>query len=1165
MFDMISFEKVLGDIGSAEKSVREEAERSLRQWRLEDRDRLFMLVLEALRSNSDEQVRLQSALLLRSLLNRSPLGGGDCPALDQQERDQARRDRERLQSLGNGSGWRAGRTEHNILEQRPIENGHIPGETEEEDEIVWRELGEQTQGTIKVALLNCLEQEPANRVRNTLCDVTAELAKFLLPRNMWPDFNNKLGSMVHSQCTNKQKASLRIFSEILPVVAHQFAANPDVTLNIVLNSLASPDAAVRFECMGFITSIVEDGNKKLWKRLTVVVPTILEVLDQMINTNNDYAGEFLQYLIRITDTNVLFLKPHLSLVVDKLMNIANSEENDDEYKQYAVEALLCIAEAKPKLAKQLPKYVQRMTELLMKFMLEIKDEKYSAWLDSGEEEQDEQRNYDLGEEGIDRLIKAFSELEEINEVINIVYAIVGDFLQRSEWQYRFVAIMTISQTVEYIPEDILEDHLDHIMKILLQHLKDHDRHVRFASCQGLGQISLDHQPYVQERYHNEVIPLLIETFDDEHHRVQSHAAAAFVNYCEEIQKIQMMPYVDTVMKKLLPRVKLQTNRLVREQAITAIAVVAAVTEESFMPYYSVVLPLIKGIIQDCLSAEERTCRGKAIECISIIGLSVGKNNFAGDAHEIMNAFLHITNAKMDDADPVKEYVQEALGRMCRAMEDDFVHYLPHIIPNLINILSAQPSTFNNTEAQKDENEDMTMVMLADNKCVGLKTSMIEDQERVLDLLSTCVEVLREKFRDWIAPVTTALLPLLRYLLSDDVKQKALNTMAELLDAAKAVAQEMNGDNRMLLAMLTNVADVVFKNLYDAHERENIDLEIMIAEATGLNYCLEKAGPGVLPPQTVKVFTEKLFKLLHQSTERRAQCSLRKHDDDVDEEEIENIDEEERQEQSLRTALVDVLGGLMEHHPDEFMSEAAVPCIRFIQANLQKSAKPDDRTLALYACDDILMSLGEKGVALWDSFMGAMLESIVDSDAGVRQAACYGIIQAAPYSHFAPFAQRAASNLLQLLNEYPSKSKDAAVAMDDAVAAIGDLVIHHEKHLADPKRCLAAWIDNLPLKHDEEEAQRVHEILVNLIQSNNSSILGERNENVPKLVSIMTSIYRSNYSNAVTDEKIRGLIGNLGYSYIEGMQAKLSKKQQKKVGRIFQDIQQQQAANGGPPK
>lgn len=59
--------------------------------------------------------------------------------------------------------------------------------------------------------------------------------------------------------------------------------------------------------------------------------------------------------------------------------------------------------------------------------------------------------------------------------------------------------------------------------------------------------------------------------------------------------------------------------------MTTVATVADTLEEHFLQYYDRFMPLLKYLVANSVQKENRLLRGKTIECISLIGLAVGKD------------------------------------------------------------------------------------------------------------------------------------------------------------------------------------------------------------------------------------------------------------------------------------------------------------------------------------------------------------------------------------------------------------------------------------------------------------------------------------------------------------------------------------------------------------
>eukprot|EP00961_Rhodomonas_salina_P282860 3822750-Rhodomonas_salina.1 len=57
------------------------------------------------------------------------------------------------------------------------------------------------------------------------------------------------------------------------------------------------------------------------------------------------------------------------------------------------------------------------------------------------------------------------------------------------------------------------------------------------------------------------------------------------------------------------------------------------------------------MLLQCTSKEHRLLRGKTMECVSLIGIAVGRDTFIADAKEIMDQFQATQSTNMDPDDP----------------------------------------------------------------------------------------------------------------------------------------------------------------------------------------------------------------------------------------------------------------------------------------------------------------------------------------------------------------------------------------------------------------------------------------------------------------------------------------------------------------------------------
>ena len=131
---------------------------------------------------------------------------------------------------------------------------------------------------------------------------------------------------------------------------------------------------------------------------------------------------------------------------------------------------------------------------------------------------------------------------------------------------------------------------------------------------------------MQKRYHQQLFSVLIPALEDPEPRVHSHAAAALINFCEGVEHDTLVPYLDSIVQRLLRLLNptgdgSQVHGYVQEQAITTLAMVADASESTFAKHYLVIMPLLLNVLRNAKNAERehQFLRIKTMECASLIG------------------------------------------------------------------------------------------------------------------------------------------------------------------------------------------------------------------------------------------------------------------------------------------------------------------------------------------------------------------------------------------------------------------------------------------------------------------------------------------------------------------------------------------------------------------
>jgi importin-5 len=998
----------------------------------------------------------------------------------------------------------------------------------------------EVQQTVKSHLLSALENETNNAVRHRICDVVGELGSYLLldeKEGKWPELQPKLFQLLSSPNPIQRESGLRVLRDLVPSVGMNLIKNhKDSFMQVLKNSMEDERVGNRAQAVLIVCSIAENLPAKFWKPFQQAfgVPVLQVIKSLCASGHEDEVQSCLESLIGVVEEEPLYVKPFLGEFCQFGFELSNNKDLEEGTRQLAFEMLVSFCEKKSKLCQKIPNFIPMAVRTCMTLMTEMDDSDVSAWAarfsDSDNDSGEDATMYDIGEENIDRFARSFGGAL----VLPVVFAVVGEFI-RQTWQHKVAAIMSISQCAEVIEDDA---HTDAIVQLLLGSLEDAHPRVRYAALHALGQSSTDCAPHIQEAWHEQVLPALTKAIDDPVLRVGSHACAAFVNFAEECDADILLPHMDLLMEKLFRRLAPANARQVRENAITSIAVIAGVTERHFIKFYPHVMPLLKDIVVNAVGKEERTLRGKAFECLSLLGMAVGKQTFLPDALEAMGAIttLQHQNQLDDEEGTLKSFVYESLQRICKVLDSDFAKFLPSVLPPLLAAFNLQPQEVTAPEDQ----QDMTLMMLGNSKCVGLKTSHIEDLQSALTTVSSFVELMGGSYRECVKETAIRLLPLLEFQFDDEVKSLAITTWGHLVKCASDA-----GDVALVSDLLKGYLDYATKTM--PHEE---DLDILEVQARGISACISAAPTGAIDGARGQEILTLVFKLLEESFKRRKEAELEQEEEELDEDDLENAEMEKEKDESVRISLVEIGASLMRKHKPVFV-QFGMPMFNKLVASLVTSTNNvQDRSLALYVACDYLEHLGSESVSAWPLFMDAMFAAITDSEIQLRQAACYGMNVGSRIPEFSTVAAQAVQRLMMTIDQPNARSKNNLMATENAVAALGHVCEKHENALGQvAAKYWETWLNHLPLKEDEEEGQSTHAQLLRLVNAQHPVMVAH----LAKVLHILVQVYKRDSCSDETSAGIAKLIGSVPESNLSQIVANFPEKDKKKTVRIVQEF------------
>ncbi|XP_010923358.1 uncharacterized protein [Elaeis guineensis] len=972
---------------------------------------------------------------------------------------------------------------------------------------LWPRLSPTSQASLKSLLLASVQREEVKSIAKKLCDTVSELAAGLLPDDAWPELLPFMFQSVTSDNPRLQESALLIFSQLAQYIGDTLLPHLPTLHSVFLSSLSHPTSAdVRIAALGAAINLVQClPSASDRDRFGDLLPAMMRTLTESLNSGKEAtAQEALELLIELAGSEPRFLRRQLPDVVGAMLQIAEADRLEEGTRHLAVEFVITLAEAReraPGMMRRLPQFIGRLFAVLMKMLLDIEDE--PAWHSAESEDEDagETGNYSVAQECLDRLSIALGG----NTIVPVASELLPAYLAAPEWQKHHAALVTLAQIAEGCSKVMIKN-LEQVVNMVLNSFQDSHPRVRWAAINAIGQLSTDLGPDLQVQYHQRVLPALASAMDDfQNPRVQAHAASAVLNFSENCTPDILSPYLDGIVSKLL--VLLQNGKqMVQEGALTALASVADSSQEQFQKYYDAVMPYLKAILMNATDKSKRMLRAKSMECISLVGMAVGKEKFRDDARQVMEVLMTLQGSQMETDDPIISYMLQAWARLCKCLGQDFLPYMSVVMPPLLQSAQLKPdvtitSVDSDEDIEESDDESIETITLGDKR-IGIRTSVLEEKATACNMLCCYADELKEGFYPWIDQVAPTLVPLLKFYFHEEVRKAAVAAMPELLRAAKLAVEKGLAPGRDE-SYVKQLSDYIIPSLIEALHKEP-ETEICACMLDSLNECLQLSGP-LLDEGQVRSLVDEIKHVITASTTRKRERAERTKAEDFDAEEGELLKEENEQEEEVFDQVGDCLGTLIKTFKASFLpffDELAM----YITPMLGKDKTAEERRIAICIFDDVAEQCQEAALRYYDTYLPFLLEACNDENADVRQAAVYGVGVCAEFggSVFRPLVGEALSRLNNVIRHPNALHSDNVMAYDNAVSALGKICQSHRDGI-DAAQVVPAWLNCLPIKGDLIEAKVVHEQLCSMVERSDRELLGPNNQHLPKIISVFAEV------------------------------------------------------------
>lgn len=988
------------------------------------------------------------------------------------------------------------------------------------EESFWSRLNPEIKQLLQTELLVALEKEEDKVIRREVGEVVITLAAEILEDEeqkgeKWDGLFECIFATAQSPNYHYRKSALQILSSLADYIKDQLTAE---TFEIIFNLLQAglqDDSSfeVPLEALDSMNNFIVTFAKRpeVRAKLQSLIPVMLQVIAKMLNAEDeDCALKAIKFFISVAETDPGFFKPIANHVVDAMFKITTVAELEDSTRQIAMEFLITLAENKTNMCLRLEGFVQNIINILLQWMLDLPDTPLHEWnvLKDDQDDVVDVENSLIAEESLDRLCICFSG----DVIVPIVMAHIPAFLQKNQtendWKFRYVGLMCISMIGEGCNK-VLMPYLHNLVSISTPFLKDPHPKVRYAAANTAGQMSTDFGPKLQKKYHQQYVEGLASLLDDSSNpKVQNHAAAAFINFSEKCTSKILAKYLPILMQKMTSLLTIN-NKILQEQAITAVGAFAGCAAAQFTPYYDGFVPFLREVLLKSTGPEQRMLRGKAMECISLIGVAVGKDKFMQDAKALMDVLSTINTDELDADDPHREFIMETWMRISSCLGTEFIPYLKYVVPPLIRIAENQDSLSitdaSIVEGQAPEGWDILDV---GDKRIQIHTSALEEKASAMNRLLCFALEMKDGYFEYVEATSKLCVPLMEFHLHSGVRIAAIAMVPHLLNSAKLFfAKSLFPNAEEGPRLLKELFTYLFVNLIET-VKEETDVEVLIFGIEAIEKSLVAMGPNVLDVSSIKEILHLVCLIIAASNQRRVTLSA--HNPDADADNSQTVKEEMNEEDAVLTELAEIMGALIINHPNLFI-EVFGEISPLIGQMIQKDQPAALRQFALCVFDDLVEHTQERSLPFWEAFIPFMLDYATDPHPGVRQAACYGLGVCANHGGdaFRPICTKVFDILVAVITSPDSRTEENAGPTENSVSSIGKMLDFYPDIFGDKlEELFRVWISWLPLEFDEVEARACHKHLCSFITRNNPHVLGPNLSNLPQLLNIFATILDS---------------------------------------------------------
>ncbi|EGG19410.1 WD40 repeat-containing protein [Cavenderia fasciculata] len=935
---------------------------------------------------------------------------------------------------------------------------------------LWEKLSGDTKNTLKIELLNAVQVEQSASIRHKIVDIIASMAPELIIKGQWGDLIPFLINA--ATCANEalRETSYLIIGQIVPFLGPQIASSIELFKQLMDKGLNDQSLMVRIASLKAIIQFlsIPEIDSAIFQPL---LPTMLRTITAAVEAHQEKgAQEAIYIFIAICEIKPQWFRNHIPLVIETFFKILVDETAEDDTRHYVFEFFMVLAEKRASAWKKNLGHLNGLVELMYKWLSEVDEIDINTWnsKETDRNEAEENTNADVAQEGFDRLANCLGKA-----LAPIIIEFIPKLIKSPHWNHKYAALLSLTMIGEGL-KDQLSKHLGPLLNEILVTVNDPNPRVRWALFFCLGQMSTDYGDDLRV-HHKQLFAALGHIIRDPNPRVQGVACLFITSFLEESEKTMVEPVTSDLFTALLPLLN-SPHYFVAENALCAFSSVVEVIGDQFKPYYQQFVPFILQKLDSSTTKETRALRGRAMEALSLIGLAVGKEMFAGDLKLFMEYMSKRPAFESDD--PQIDFFLRACTRFCQCLGKEFAQYLNFTMQPLINAVKAKVEIITDEDEFEHQISEVG-VMAMDNKALALS------------LLTFYADILQDMMFSYLPELIEPVLKLLDYEFNEEIRANAAALVPNLLSICIAKTTITSSDTATLFQML-------LKRLLESTNTET-NSEIISTKLRHVSDLIIAMGEKTLNQDQIKSIVTAYIVVIENLDELKEDLQ-----NDVDEEdddpqnggEIDYI-------LDAYSSATGMIGDLIRMNKENTIPTIATDILSNVLNKINDNSEEKSvQASMLCLLDDFCEFGGKQAINLYTHVIPPMISSLGSNDATVRHAASYGlgIASQTALQQFEPFLIQSLQGLNKLISSPNSKNEDNITATENAISAIGRFVRYQPQLSGHANQIVPLWLSQLPIT-DETESASCTENLIEILKMYPEQTFGVTFERVPAVYNI----------------------------------------------------------------